>query len=164
MGKQIVKHYDNGEVTVEWRPEKCQHSANCFRSLPEVFNPRVKPWIQPENTDTASLVEVVHKCPSGALSIQGEGADESVEEPPTDNQEEPAVTSGDTESSITMDTVSKVEIEPNGPLKLEGKCLIKHTDGREEEGDWVYFCRCGHSKTKPFCDDSHEDIPPFDPA
>lgn len=67
---EIIKYYSNGEVTVAWRPEKCEHSAHCFRSLPAVFNPRVKPWIQPENTDTETLIAVVNGCPSGALRIE----------------------------------------------------------------------------------------------
>jgi len=64
-----VKHYSNGEVTIVWKPEKCAHSANCFRNLPSVFNPRVKPWIQPHNASTQEIVEVVHGCPSGALTV-----------------------------------------------------------------------------------------------
>lgn len=64
-----VKHYSNGEVTIVWKPEKCAHSANCFRNLPAVFNPRVKPWIQPHNASTQEIVEVVQGCPSGALTV-----------------------------------------------------------------------------------------------
>lgn len=66
---EIVKHYDSGSVTVVWKPELCQHSANCFRNLPQVFDPRVKPWIKPENAEPDVLIQVVHACPSGALSI-----------------------------------------------------------------------------------------------
>ena len=64
-----VKHYSNGEVTIVWKAEKCAHSANCFRNLPSVFNPRVKPWIQPNNADTQVIIEVVQGCPSGALTV-----------------------------------------------------------------------------------------------
>ena len=66
---EIVKTYSTEEVTVVWRPEKCQHSANCFRSLPEVFNVRVNPWIMPENAPAERVREVVRACPSGALSL-----------------------------------------------------------------------------------------------
>jgi CDGSH-type Zn-finger protein/uncharacterized Fe-S cluster protein YjdI len=45
---------------------------------------------------------------------------------------------------------------PNGPLKLEGPMEVVsgtgHTVDRAAE---LYFCRCGHSKTKPYCDGSH---------
>lgn len=66
----IVKHYSNGDVTIVWKPDLCQHSTGCFRALPEVFNPRVNPWIKPDGTDTQTLIAVVSACPSGALSIQ----------------------------------------------------------------------------------------------
>lgn len=64
-----VKHFSNEEVTIVWKAEKCAHSANCFRNLPSVFNPRVKPWIQPNNADTQVIIEVVQGCPSGALTV-----------------------------------------------------------------------------------------------
>jgi uncharacterized Fe-S cluster protein YjdI len=64
-----VKHYSNGEITIVWKSEKCAHSANCFRNLPVVFNPRVKPWIQPHNAATEEIVQVVQCCPSAALTI-----------------------------------------------------------------------------------------------
>lgn len=69
----VIKHYSTDEVTVVWQPEKCIHSAHCFRNLPSVFNPRVKPWVQPENADSSELVSVVNGCPSGALSIASAG-------------------------------------------------------------------------------------------
>ena len=66
---EIVKTYTTDEVTVVWKPEKCQHSANCFRTLPEVFNLRVNPWVQPGNAPAERVREVVRQCPSGALSL-----------------------------------------------------------------------------------------------
>jgi len=66
----IVKHYSNGDVTIVWKPDLCEHSSGCFRSLPAVFNPRVNPWIKPEAADSQTLIAVVGACPSGALSIQ----------------------------------------------------------------------------------------------
>src|SRR5258705_4763004 len=37
--------YANGEITVVWKPELCQHSTRCFTQLPEVFNPAVRKWV-----------------------------------------------------------------------------------------------------------------------
>ncbi|MCX6139299.1 MAG: (4Fe-4S)-binding protein [Candidatus Kapabacteria bacterium] len=65
----VVKNYTNGEITVVWQPDKCVHSANCFRNLPSVFNPRINPWIQPHNADSAETIAVVLGCPSGALTL-----------------------------------------------------------------------------------------------
>ena len=67
--KDITKKYTNGEVTIVWKPNTCIHSAICFRGLGEVFDPRKRPWITPENSTTEKIIEQVKKCPSGALSF-----------------------------------------------------------------------------------------------
>lgn len=66
---KIVNKYSNGEITIVWEPGKCIHAGNCVRGLPEVFNARVKPWINAEGADTKSIIGQVKKCSSGALSI-----------------------------------------------------------------------------------------------
>jgi CDGSH-type Zn-finger protein len=45
---------------------------------------------------------------------------------------------------------------PNGPLRTKGKFTIIDSNGKivEIENE-VNFCRCGMSKSKPFCDNSH---------
>ena len=50
--KDITKHYTNGEVTIVWKPAICQHSGNCVRGLPMVFNWARRPWIVAENATT----------------------------------------------------------------------------------------------------------------
>ena len=66
--KDITKKYTNGEVTIVWKPSLCIHSAICFNGTPEVFDPRRKPWIVPENATTERIIEQVKNCPSAALS------------------------------------------------------------------------------------------------
>jgi uncharacterized Fe-S cluster protein YjdI len=66
--KAITKKYTNGEVTIVWKSDLCIHSAICFKGLPEVFDPRRRPWIVPEDSTTDKIIEQVKKCPSGALS------------------------------------------------------------------------------------------------
>ncbi len=66
----IIKEYSNGEITVVWQSAKCIHSGNCVRNLPEVFHPKVNPWITVDKAGTDAIVEAVGKCPSGALSIK----------------------------------------------------------------------------------------------
>jgi len=61
--------YTNDEITVVWKPEFCQHSARCFTQLPEVFNPRLKKWIDPNRAPSEKTIEQVKKCPSGALTF-----------------------------------------------------------------------------------------------
>lgn len=65
---EITKEYANGEVTIVWKPQLCIHAANCARGLPQVFQPKEKPWIKPEAASTQNIINQVLKCPSGALS------------------------------------------------------------------------------------------------
>ncbi|HWD88307.1 MAG TPA: (4Fe-4S)-binding protein [Mucilaginibacter sp.] len=67
--EDITKKYDNGEVTVIWKQGLCQHSGNCVRGLPQVFDPKAKPWINIHGASTEALIDQVTKCPSGALSF-----------------------------------------------------------------------------------------------
>jgi len=67
--KDVTKHYKKGNLTIVWKSGLCIHSGICFRGLPEVFDPRVKPWIRPENSSEEQIIAQVKNCPSGALSI-----------------------------------------------------------------------------------------------
>ena len=67
--KEIKKEYTNGEVTIVWQSGKCIHSAMCVKNNPDVFHPKEKPWILPENSTTEKIIETINKCPSGALSF-----------------------------------------------------------------------------------------------
>lgn len=67
--KTLTKHYPKDDVVVVWQPHKCIHSAICFQGLPQVFDPRVSPWIMPEGADKETIISQINKCPSGALSI-----------------------------------------------------------------------------------------------
>lgn len=64
------KEYSNGEVTILWKPEKCIHAGICVKTLPQVYNPKERPWIKPENATTTEIINQVAKCPSAALSIK----------------------------------------------------------------------------------------------
>lgn len=62
--------YNNGEVTILWKPDLCSHSGICVKMLPKVYNPKKRPWITPENATADEIIHQVSKCPSGALSIK----------------------------------------------------------------------------------------------
>lgn len=64
----VVKEYTNGEVTIVWQNAKCIHAGECVKNNPEVFKPREKPWITPNDSSTENIIETVKKCPSGALT------------------------------------------------------------------------------------------------
>lgn len=69
MEKKETKEYTNGEVTIVWQADKCIHSANCVNGLPEVFDIKKRPWINPEGATSEQIIAQVQKCPSGALSF-----------------------------------------------------------------------------------------------
>jgi uncharacterized Fe-S cluster protein YjdI len=70
--KSLTKNYSNGTVTVVWKPGLCIHSTLCWKGsdgLIDVFNPKVKPWINMNGAPSERIVEQVKVCPSGALSF-----------------------------------------------------------------------------------------------
>lgn len=66
----MEKIYETENYTISWKPEICQHAAECVRGLPEVFNPRRRPWLIPENGKEEDIIKVIDRCPSGALSYK----------------------------------------------------------------------------------------------
>lgn len=64
------KEYTNGEITIVWKPDLCTHSGICVKTLPKVYKPSERPWIQMENATSSEMIDQVAKCPSGALSIR----------------------------------------------------------------------------------------------
>jgi uncharacterized Fe-S cluster protein YjdI len=64
----VVKQYTNGEITVVWKPDVCEHTGVCVRGLHEVFDPQRRPWIQLQSSDSATIAAQVERCPSGALA------------------------------------------------------------------------------------------------
>jgi len=137
--KDITKEYTNGEVTIVWKPKVCIHSENCFKGLPEVFDPNNRPWINAEGADTDTIKAQINKCPSGALSYYMNSEKEKVED--------------------TQKIESIVETIENGPLMVYGNLTVKHHNGQETKKSKVTaFCRCGASGNKPYCDGTHAKI------
>lgn len=66
----MKKEYSNGEITITWEPSLCMHSGNCVRLLPNVYHPKLVPWIKPHNADTQQLINQIKQCPSGALGYR----------------------------------------------------------------------------------------------
>jgi len=53
----------------------------------------------------------------------------------------------------------KIEERENGPLVIKGLRSMRGPDGQEIDVKPVMaLCRCGGSKSKPFCDGSHKDV------
>jgi uncharacterized Fe-S cluster protein YjdI len=131
-----IKEYSNGEITVIWKPDLCIHSAECVKGLPDVFKPKEKPWINPENATSKQIMATIDKCPSGALSYRTKNTEEK------DMQETSKIT---------------IKATKNGPFLVEGIVEIEDSTGdiKTSEGKTTALCRCGASANKPFCDGSH---------
>jgi len=133
MGKK--REYSNGEVTVVWEAKKCTHSGICAKGLPDVFRPRLRPWVKIDAAKTDAIINQVKRCPSGALSFYMNNEKVTVE---------------------VETTNTKVEVLENGPLLVYGTLKVTHKDGSEEtKNKTTAFCRCGASNNKPFCDGAH---------
>lgn len=131
--------YSNGEVTIVWKPDACIHSTLCWKGLKEVFNPAKRPWIEPTAATTDRIIEQVRKCPSGALSFFMNNATEA-----------------DKEIIAEEESITQIEVTPNGPYMIKTNCNIQHSDGRVEvKTGTTALCRCGASQNKPFCDGQH---------
>ncbi|MBN1690202.1 MAG: (4Fe-4S)-binding protein [Dehalococcoidia bacterium] len=62
--------YSNDKITVFWDSEKCIHSGNCFSTLPDVFKPIRRPWVDIDAADAEVIKKTIDKCPSGALTCR----------------------------------------------------------------------------------------------
>ena len=137
----MKKEYTNGEITVVWQPEVCIHSAICWRGqqgLSTVFDPRKKPWVNMNGSDSETIMKKIDQCPSGALSYFKNS--ESSHDP-------------------IMESETIVELSPNGPLMVYGNLTIKNANGETQRKSKITaFCRCGASQNKPYCDGSHTKI------
>ncbi len=126
-GKEIVS---SAEVTVEFNAQRCIHSRNCVLDRPDVFVPNVQgAWIHPENATADEVLEIAHNCPSGAIQCRKpDGA--ALEQAPK---------------------VNLVHVRENGPLAFHAPLSI----AGKADGFRATLCRCGASRTKPYCDQSH---------
>lgn len=132
MSKRIHR-YESDEITVSYDATRCIHAAECVRGLPNVFDPKKRPWVAVEAAAADSVADVVRRCPTGALHY--ERKDGVVE---------------------TADSRNTVRMSPDGPLYVRGDIVVYDRDGGVVVEDTrVALCRCGASSNKPFCDMSH---------
>lgn len=122
VGKEIVIHDDRGI---------CSHAGFCTSGLPKVFRMRTEPWIDADAETVDKIVEVIKKCPSGALSYSIDGVlhNEFAKNP-------------------------EISITENGPYLIKGTIDLQDQDKPESEEHFA-LCRCGKSRNKPFCDGQH---------
>lgn len=133
----VERVYRNSQIAVSWEPKLCIHVGNCFRALPDVFQPESRPWLKIDAATADQIAGAVMSCPTGALHF------ERLDGGPPEPQPE-----GTT-----------ISLRPNGPLAIRGPVRIVGL-GNEviREDTRVVLCRCGHSANKPFCDGTHREV------
>ncbi|WP_119673884.1 (4Fe-4S)-binding protein [Deinococcus sp. RM] len=128
------KAYTAPGITVYYDARRCLHVANCVRGLPEVFDPKARPWIQPANAGADAVAAAVRTCPTGALHYVLEGREAEM-----------------------PDETTTITPTPDGPLMIRGNLVID-TPGGERKDVRAALCRCGQSGNKPYCDGTHAKV------
>lgn len=138
MSKTTIFEYKGKAQTVTWDRRLCIHVGECGRAKGELFVTGRDPWCDPDFADRGDVQAVIARCPTGALAVQDDGGNYLTEAAPEDNE---------------------VLVANDGPLYVSGDLTI---DGASEDMHSVTrraaLCRCGASKNKPFCDNSHRDV------
>jgi CDGSH-type Zn-finger protein/uncharacterized Fe-S cluster protein YjdI len=117
-------------VTVRFDDSRCIHARRCVTGAPGAFLANVTgPWIVPDAASPEGLMRVARACPSGAITVERrDGAPQ--EGPPRANL---------------------VTVRENGPLAVHAELTVEGHGSMTR----ATLCRCGLSKTKPFCDNAH---------
>ncbi len=165
------RQYANGEITVFWVPSKCIHATTCFRELIEVFNPGRRPWVIMDGAPTRRITEVVNKCPTQAITwkynkdlteleraVQRDAGKEEVTPETISENPEPDKKS----ASVVKETRPKpasIRIMKDGPIVIEGQFKVIGADNSElNPALMTSICRCGNSRSMPYCDGTHRKI------
>ena len=135
MSDEKVHTYEGDAAEVDWDGRLCIHVGECGRAANTLFVGGRKPWCWPDEVEADVTVDVVTRCPTGALSLRRKDGGPG-ESPQNENV---------------------VVVSNHGPLYVRGDLAI---EGAAEDMPGVRFraalCRCGQSKNKPFCDNTHE--------
>lgn len=126
--------YSSDDIDVQYDVVRCIHAKECVHGAPAAFDPTRRPWVEPDATSADHMASVIQRCPTGALHYTRKdgGAEERVPDAHT------------------------VSVVADGPLYVRGDVVLMTPDGEELLRDTrLALCRCGLSKHKPFCDNSH---------
>jgi CDGSH-type Zn-finger protein/uncharacterized Fe-S cluster protein YjdI len=133
-----VHDYKGKDIIVRYDANRCIHAAECVSRLSAVFDNSRRRWVEVNNAPAEEVADAVTHCPTGALHFETISADGTGPEP---------------EAVPVSNTITLVE---NGPLYVRGNVEVVADDGQVILNDTrVALCRCGQSKIKPLCDNSH---------
>jgi CDGSH-type Zn-finger protein/uncharacterized Fe-S cluster protein YjdI len=121
------------KITLKFDGERCIHARHCVTGAPKSFLANVEgPWIHPDQTPVEQLVEVAHRCPSGAITYVRHDGGAAEAAPP----------------------VNLAALRENGPVAVHADLRLNGAP----IGTRATLCRCGASKNKPYCDGAHAEI------
>ena len=129
------KVYSSKDIAVSFDPTRCIHAARCVAGSPEVFRPKERPWIRPEEGSAEAIAATVAQCPTGALTYER--------------------LDGGAPEAVPAGVVLK--LEKDGPIYVRGPAPLVDAAGNrwEDAGHRYALCRCGGSGNKPYCDNTH---------
>jgi len=132
VGQHLVI-YDNRGI--------CAHSGFCTDRLASVFHAGSEPFVTPSGGRMDEIMRAVRNCPSGALSLGFDGAEDR--------------------GFVDQSRPPRIEVSKDGPYRITGglALLDQHGDDLPRlEGvsrEHCSLCRCGASQNKPFCSGMH---------
>jgi CDGSH-type Zn-finger protein/uncharacterized Fe-S cluster protein YjdI len=133
MSENKITNYPGQSVDVHWDERLCIHIGECGNAQGDLFVGGREPWCIPDRSTRAEVREICERCPSGALTY-------------TDKEAGPELPAAE----------NTVQVAYRGPLYVTGDLAI---EGAPADMPGVRFraalCRCGASKNKPFCDNTH---------
>ena len=133
MPRAKIHEFEGNELIVRWDQKRCIHAENCVHGSPEVFDPRRRPWIDPDRLAADQVERIVMNCPTGALHYERK----------------------DGSSTEPLPRLNTVRLRADGPMLVSGRIDLTFADGSRARESRVALCRCGASKNKPYCDNSH---------
>ncbi len=137
MGDKRIRKYTSPDIDVTFDVDLCIHVGECTDGLPDVFDTDKHPWIMPGKATADKVAEVVLRCPTGALHFNRKDG-------------------GEQETTPARNTI---DVQVDGPLYIRGDITISDMEGNTIHHDTrLALCRCGVSKNKPYCDNSHVEI------
>ena len=126
------KDYYGKEITVHFDLAVCAHVGYCVNELPEVFDVKKRPWVDPDKGSLEDIVRIVRSCPSGALSY----------------------TIKDQERVDSFESDIELIYHKNGPYEVWGDIEVDEAEVPKVP-DHYTLCSCGKSKNHPYCDGEH---------